>query len=164
MLTTIPVETLAEKGMAVETPAEKVIPVETPAEKGKMEFNLRHCVMLSSLSSELPGKLVSQGWWPIRLCFFAAVLSQICHVKFAMTRQYQEKIKLAAIVHAIWDEIIYFQSHSYLFQNGKFGTRKGKSNRQGRKPMKFRTNDLNRWNSNQINFQPVLIRFFRWDP
>ncbi|GBN82090.1 hypothetical protein AVEN_201898-1 [Araneus ventricosus] len=49
--------------------------------------------------------------------------------------------------------------HSYLLQNGNFGTRKGKSNHQGRKPMKFRANYSKRWNSNEINFQPFMRRF-----
>ncbi|GBM12671.1 hypothetical protein AVEN_46156-1 [Araneus ventricosus] len=49
--------------------------------------------------------------------------------------------------------------NSHLFQTGNFGTREGKNNRQGRKPMKFRTNDSKRWNSNEIKFQQFMRRF-----
>ncbi|GBM84282.1 hypothetical protein AVEN_157085-1 [Araneus ventricosus] len=41
-------------------------------------------------------------------------------------------------------------SHSQLSQNGIFGTREGKNNRQGRNPMKFGANDSKWWNSKEL--------------
>ncbi|GBM81720.1 hypothetical protein AVEN_273235-1 [Araneus ventricosus] len=41
----------------------------------------------------------------------------------------------------------------------EFLEHEGKSNRQGRKPMKFRTNDSNRWNSNELKIQRFMHRF-----
>ncbi|GBM42014.1 hypothetical protein AVEN_3250-1 [Araneus ventricosus] len=35
----------------------------------------------------------------------------------------------------------------------------GKSNRQGRKPMKFGTNDSKRWNSNELKIQHFMRQF-----
>ncbi|GBM14921.1 hypothetical protein AVEN_213265-1 [Araneus ventricosus] len=49
--------------------------------------------------------------------------------------------------------------HSHVFQNGICGTREGKSNRQGRKPMKIGTKDSKRWNSNELKIQAFLRRF-----
>ncbi|GBM27302.1 hypothetical protein AVEN_222378-1 [Araneus ventricosus] len=49
--------------------------------------------------------------------------------------------------------------HSRIIQTGIFGTREGKSNLQGRKPMKFKTNYSNRWNSNELKIQHFMRRF-----
>ncbi|GBL89586.1 hypothetical protein AVEN_87907-1 [Araneus ventricosus] len=54
---------------------------------------------------------------------------------------------------------LYKACNSHLSQAGNFGTREGKNNRQSRKPMKFRTNDSKRWNSNEIKFQQFMRRF-----
>ncbi|GBL75590.1 hypothetical protein AVEN_154920-1 [Araneus ventricosus] len=49
--------------------------------------------------------------------------------------------------------------HLQLFQNGIFGKREGKSNRQGRKSMKFGTNYSKRSISNELKIQDFMRRF-----
>ncbi|GBN12897.1 hypothetical protein AVEN_50374-1 [Araneus ventricosus] len=50
--------------------------------------------------------------------------------------------------------------YSYLFQNGMFGTREGKNNRQGRKPMKNSIVAGKSRISNQTKFRHFVSRFF----
>ncbi|GBM04306.1 hypothetical protein AVEN_146184-1 [Araneus ventricosus] len=46
------------------------------------------------------------------------------------------------------------EGHSPLFQTGIFGSRVGKSNRQGQKPMKFKANEIKK-----IKIQNFIRRF-----
>ncbi|GBM54165.1 hypothetical protein AVEN_64514-1 [Araneus ventricosus] len=58
---------------------------------GVFASSLRHVVNIA-VSTSL--QTCFEGGWSIRLCYFAAFSLQICHVKFAMTRKYQEKTNL----------------------------------------------------------------------
>ncbi|GBN47292.1 hypothetical protein AVEN_255485-1 [Araneus ventricosus] len=50
--------------------------------------------------------------------------------------------------------------HSYLFQNGNFGTREGKNIHQGRKPMENNIAALKSRISNQTKVRQFVRRFF----
>ncbi|GBM90055.1 hypothetical protein AVEN_28385-1 [Araneus ventricosus] len=53
--------------------------------------------------------------------------------------------------------------HSPMVHFGIFGTREGKTNRQGRKPMKFGANDWKWWNSNELKIQNLYPPIPIWD-
>ncbi|GBM89840.1 hypothetical protein AVEN_72138-1 [Araneus ventricosus] len=63
------------------------------------------------------------------------------------TKQLFLEVLLSSLTVFVCEHDNFTAGHSHLFQNGIFGTREGKSNRQGRKPMKFGTIDSKRWNS-----------------
>ncbi|GBN20176.1 hypothetical protein AVEN_40531-1 [Araneus ventricosus] len=84
-------------------------------------------------------------------------------IRDLVQRRIYEKTSYTIVFSAVMGDFTHSEkadtNHSQPFQNGIFGTREGKNNRQVRNPLKFGENDSKWWDSKEPKFQNSIRRF-----
>ncbi|GBM41811.1 hypothetical protein AVEN_122435-1 [Araneus ventricosus] len=86
-------------------------------------------------------------------------ITRTCRLQISKNTAHRRIIESGYMIHAKTDRRsplsnlhvkVSKAGHSPLFQNGIFGTREGKTYRQGRRPVKFGANHSKRWNEKKL--------------